>query len=330
MDPSERPDVVYVVNLDYCMVALAALGSPFGRTPFAGMLMNLNFHHRAMGVGGRRSWRERLNEVLVRRLLALPGLVSLMTLDELFPRYAEARSIAGKEKICYVPELPTLDDCASNGRTRKDFGLRDEQCAVLVYGSLSLRKGIAQLLRATAGPSCPPSVVVVLAGVQDDAVRALLKGDDGQALRASGRLIEVPGYLSPSDEAAVFRAANVAWLGYWNFYNMSGMLLQATIAGLPVIACKNGLVGWYSSTYGLGELVDVTQHDEIVRALQSLALDRGKHAAFSKNCRTFAARYTVEKFEDAICGGLSGSRRPLGLQDSPRTQRRQAPHSGRV
>jgi hypothetical protein len=38
----------------------------------------------------------------------------------------------------------------------------------------------------------------------------------------------------------------------------------------------------------------------------------------------------VEKFEDAICGGLSGSRRPLGLQDSPRTQRRQAPHSGRV
>ena len=48
-------DFVFLPYLDYCTYAIAILGSPFGCTPWAGIVMRPGFQYEKMGLIGPRS-----------------------------------------------------------------------------------------------------------------------------------------------------------------------------------------------------------------------------------------------------------------------------------
>ena len=51
-------------------------------------------------------------------------------------------------------------------------------------------------------------------------------------------------YLNMDEENMVFSAADVVWLGYQGHYHMSGVLVQAGVMGLPVVASDEGLMAF--------------------------------------------------------------------------------------
>jgi glycosyltransferase involved in cell wall biosynthesis len=303
LSPGDNPDVVYLENLDHCDKALALLGSPFGDTPFLGLQMAVRFHHRRMGVVSPSTRQDRLYEWLFQRLLRIPTMHALLTIDEPLVEYAH-RNWSRGEKVRFVPDAAAMEGTLTREEARHSLDIHPGQVVVLAYGALSARKGVAELLNALADPSCPRNVVALLAGVQDTSIQALLASDSVRRLRAEGRLIEAPGFQDDAREYAAFRASDIVWLGYRGFYGMSGVLVQAGAMALPVIACSEGLIGWLARKHELGVVVDSGDVRQAVQAISRLATDPAFRARYGTSGRRMAERHTPSHFARAVCDAL--------------------------
>lgn len=299
----ERPDVVLLPYLDYCAQAVALLGSPFGHTPWAAISMRASFHHGLTGVEGPPFRLRRLKGALFYRLLRDARLQALFAIDELLVHHARQEKPALAKRLRFLPDPAEAPEATlPRGHARRRLGIPDDAVVLLVYGTLTRRKGIGALLAAAAG--FPEDVHLLLAGRQYPDVEALLGSSRAAALREAGRLHELDGFLGDEDQSAAFRAADIGWLGYQGHHGMSGVLVQAAAAGLPVVACSEGLVGWLTREHGLGLAVPTDDAKEVAAAVTTLARDRELSSRFAENGRRFAAPHTPRNFAGTIADGL--------------------------
>ncbi|MFO7568288.1 MAG: hypothetical protein R6W75_00710 [Smithellaceae bacterium] len=301
---SDKPDIIYVVHLDYLDKMISLLGSPFQDTPFAGMQLFTRFHHRHMGVKSRSSRLDTLAGYAFLRLLSRSSLRRLITIDEPLAHYIQKRRPELQTKLRYVPDIGALTPGCTKTQAREALGLDDDDCAVLVYGGISQRKGLGHLLDAAVSDACRVRVVIIIAGRTDAQVNRLLQSPAANLLRLRGQLRERRGVLTDEEEWQVFRAADIAWVGYTGFYGMSGILAQAGCIGLPVIACDEGLIGWMCARYGLGEVVDVSDTPKVVRAIHRLFREHNPAGNVGKPSADFAALHAATAFSRGICDAL--------------------------
>ncbi len=202
-----------------------------------------------------------------------------------------------------MPDVSALASGAnlSVEQARHLLGIPSDRIVVLAFGVLDIRKGIGPLLEALGNPACPPSVTVLLAGEQRPGIRELLAHPRNQELRGRSRIIEIPGFLNDWQEVAAFRAADIVWIGYQGFYGMSGILVSAAKSGVPVIACREGLLGWLTEKYQVGEVVDVGNNREVVSAIGRLANDKDLRARYAAAALAMGARHSSEDYGDTIC-----------------------------
>ncbi|MFW8602430.1 glycosyltransferase [Desulfobacterota bacterium M19] len=301
---SAMPDFVYLTNLDYCDKIISLLGSPFGNMPFGGLYLAPKFHHRRMRVLSPASRQEWLSEKLFHRLVKVPTMRVLNVIDEPLSDFVSIEKRQGYEKVQYVPDAAFIEGVTSRQEARRFLGIAEGQFAVLVYGALSSRKGVSSLLDAVAVIESSMDVVVILAGKQDAGTQQLLSQHQANHLRKVGSLVELPGFLDDADEYRAFRAADAVWLGYIGFYGMSGVLLQAGRMGLPVIACKQGLIGWLTRKYKLGELVDPRQLQQVVSSIKVLVQNNKVRDAYGENGRRHSQAHLPEVFGRRICDAI--------------------------
>ena len=98
------------------------------------------------------------------------------------------------------------------------------------------------------------------------------------------------------EEYMVFKASDIAWLGYREHYTMSGVLAQAGSMGLPVIACKKGLIGWFTEKYELGVALNNLDEKGVIDAINRLLLDKEKLFQFGNVARKCFAEHTTNNF----------------------------------
>ena len=145
-------------------------------------------------------------------------------------------------------------------------------------------------------------ISVLLAGQIDVGVETILHQSVAEEMLASGRLIIVPGYQNKDQEYRLFRSANAVWLGYVNgFYGKSAIMAQAGSVGLPVLACKDGLIGAITKSTDLGLVFDPKDASAVAEQIKKLQSDRQLQKRLGKNGRNFAKQATAEKFGNALC-----------------------------
>ncbi|RFU48107.1 glycosyltransferase [Paraburkholderia sp. DHOC27] len=265
----EHPVVrVIVPYVDYFLYALPALGSPFGKMPWVGITMRATFqHHEAGVVAPRRPLVNAVKAQLFRRALRTPGLRTLLSIDPTLGDWCEKNAAADSATVQYLPD-PSPDTPAPDPlQARERLGLTLYGQYVLVYGAISERKGIYELVDALAARADAPTLVI--AGSQDMDVRAPLKR---RLAQLSTPPIVLDQFISGETESDLFAACDVVWLGYKGHYGMSGVLVQAYRAGKPLIATAEGLIGWFCRDGALGPVLDDLSVDAINQALD-LALD---------------------------------------------------------
>lgn len=237
-----RGDLVVVPYLDYASYAIGAFGSPFGSTPFAGIVMRPDFHWAAQGVVAPASRHGGLKRLLFARLLRQRRLQRLVTIDPSLRDWAARVRPAGHERLCYADDPADL--CGQGGRAeaRRHFGLEPGATVLLLFGSIDLRKGVRALIELACRPDLPAEVQVLMAGRQSDEVRALLA--EAAPRLPAGRLVQVDRYVDRQEEWLAFAAADFGWVAYEGFYGPSGVLAQCQQAGLPMIHRGEGLIGY--------------------------------------------------------------------------------------
>jgi glycosyltransferase involved in cell wall biosynthesis len=257
-----------VPYLDYILHASGLSGSPFGTAPLAGIAMRPSFHYRAMGVRAPRALGAPVQRWLLLRLLARPELLRFFTLDEPLAEWLRTRQPRLAAKVTYVQDPADLAGSGGNAEGRAHYGVRAGQRVVLSFGSISGVKGVDALLMALAAPACPAGIAALVVGAWQPALRPLLERPEVRALRDAGRLHVRDAYVDAQEEHLAFAAADAVWLGYRDFYGSSGVLMQAAKAGVPVVGCRDGLVGWSIARHRLGVTVDIDDAAAVLAALQ--------------------------------------------------------------
>ena len=270
--------LVIVPYVDYFFYALPFFGSPFGATPWIGITMRASFHHSQVGVRApRRPLVNTLKAALFRRALRASGMKTLLSIDptlrDWYTGAAEQRGAAlGGAAVLYLAD-PFPDTLASDpAEARRRLQLESGRY-LLVYGAITGRKGIHELIDALAERQDP--VRLLIAGEQDADTRAYLHS-------VTSALTQPPVILDrfiPDDlERDLFSACDAVWLGYKGHYGMSGVLVQAYRFNKPVIATSDGLIGWFCRNGELGPVLDELSATAINAALDQLFPDGAQGA----------------------------------------------------
>jgi len=286
-------DFVLLPYLDYCTYALSVAGSPFGATPWGGITMRTAFHYSAMGIKApTKTMVERVKQWLFGRLLCEPHLRALFTIDEALDEYAHVWPPEVRSHLVYLPDLAVTKRSTDRAAARQGLGIPHDAIVILVYGSLAKRKGIESLLQASEHPDFPSRCHLLLAGKQAPDSLPILQSPRAMRLRQAGRLHELTHYLSEEEENTVFSSADVVWLGYLAHYQMSGVLVQAGMMGLPNIACEEGLIGWLTTRHQSGVVVPISDPSIVAKGIKDLFETPGRAREYGNNGRKAYASHT--------------------------------------
>lgn len=302
-----QPDVIYANSFNSFDKATGVLGSPFRGTPLVGMLLGVKFHHRSMGITGSNSRNDWFYQRLFARLLRASGLATVLVMDPALIPYMEQRPLKDSHKVKYIPDVAHLSGNVSRETARRALGIDDHQIVVLVYGVLSERKGIRSLLNSLRHLGQASNVVALLVGAQDASMRHLLAEPEVKALSGARMLRVTEGFVDEECEFMAFKVADIVWLGYEGFYGTSGVLLQAGLAGLPVVACKQGMIGWLVQRHGLGEMLATMDRAEIASSIHRLANDPQARHSYGEQGRLLAMTHTPQHLAEGVCDAIFGA-----------------------
>ncbi|MEQ9104995.1 MAG: glycosyltransferase [Rhodothermales bacterium] len=204
---------------------------------------------------------------ILNRLTRSPSLHTIFVLDPAIPV---------ERPFVYMPDgITQPDPDLSPDEIRAQTGSGRARL-FLMFGDLSLRKGIHRLADAWSGQGH-----LLLAGRVPE--------NEPEAQAAVDRLANrqdvsyYSGYASNERMAAFFRASDVVLLPYDGHVGSSNVLIRAAHAGKPVIACSDGLVGRLVEQNELGRTVNPTDATAFGSALdrQEIAFNPSKMAQFS-------------------------------------------------
>lgn len=295
-------NLVILPAADDALDAWAVLGTGFEATPWVGISMRPVFHLGSMrdvvAPSRRDDW---LRNKLYRRVLRDRSLHKLLTIDPTMMDFASSSfSLRERERLAYLPD-PSLEyDLPDRDASRVELGIPDEAHVVLLYGSLTARKGVSQLIRAAAAPQCPQSIHILLAGLQNEDVKQFLQQTEAKTLSVSGRLHVLQQYLDDRSERTVLSATDTMWLGYSKFYGMSGVFVLAVRHGLPCIFTREGIIGYLGRKFQVGPEIDPDNIQTVIEALALLTIGPRQYDRSLAEVKQRFAVHSIEYFRSVI------------------------------
>lgn len=305
---SFRADAIYLVSMESADRSIGLLGFDTGSVPVSGMLMGRFFHYGPMGVPVPMGKFERLlTPIFFKNLLRRKDIRRIALIDPLLEEYIQRENLDAHNKVKFVPDIGKLMIVPADQSLRPDLGIGSEEFVLLSFGWLHPRKGIAELLGAMDHPSWPARARVLMVGSARPEAKVLLESELGQKHIASGRLIVKEGFADDLMEGRSFATADAIWLGYRGHFTMSGVLVQACLAGKPVVSMNQGLIGWYTRRYGIGVEVDIDSSENICQGILKFMSDPQLVATCQANCKSIAELHAPGSFERSICDTIEDS-----------------------
>jgi glycosyltransferase involved in cell wall biosynthesis len=289
--------LVVVPYADYFLYALPFLGSPFGATPWIGITMRSTFHHHKVGIKAPdRPLVNAVKALLFKRAIRSGGLRTLLTIDPTLPEWSARHRSKRSAAVAYVAD-PFPDERAENPvLARERLGLDPAQRYLLVYGSITERKGIYELVHALTRLEHAPALIV--AGEQDAGTRHFMR-NHVRSLSPAPLVLDT--FISNDIERDLFSACDAVWLGYKGHYGMSGVLVQAYRFGKPVIATEDGLIGWFSRRCELGPILSDLSSASIGRAItETMTSWPHAHGTIPSAGEDLLSRHTLGQFKETL------------------------------
>jgi glycosyltransferase involved in cell wall biosynthesis len=281
-----KPDLCVLMHANAMDRVMGLLGSPFLDLDFVTLTIHLKFHWSAMGISGSTRGAG-VSRWLFERALADPKHRAALSIDESLLAFYTVRPEV-RRKLHYLPDPGQIRNPPSKQVARSELGIAADAYVILIYGGISERKNVSQLLALARRSAARP--VIVLAGAHDQDAKRLQREDNWQVLVSEHRLHAFDGFLSVVDEARVFACADVAWIAYHrSFHAQSAVLPQACSMGMPVLAKDSGLIGYQVRKFKLGVCFDPHDDAQALAGIERMA-QASVRLGFRDHCLAFAAR----------------------------------------
>ena len=196
-------------------------------------------------------------------------------------------------------------------KLRSHLGIEPQRKIFLLFGDLTGRKGVEQILEAISQlPSkyCD-RLCFLLVGRCDLTTQQQFESKIAQVRNVkSAQIITRYGFVSQQAVPEYFQLANVVLAPYQKHIGMSGILLQAAAAQKPVLSSDYGLMGELVRRHQLGLAVDSTQPTELAKALVKLLQEPLERFYSLEKLQQFVEQNTVEKFASTVLNAVRTQR----------------------
>ncbi len=253
---TQKIDLVLLPYADYCLNAIGLLGTPFDNVAWRGICMRPTFHYKDCGVIAPTPRILHIKRFLFMRVLRIETLSQLFTIDELLADYIRDKHPKLANKLTYLPDPaePALN--FDNVVLRQRYNIPQNAKVVLIYGAIDERKGIFNLLDALESSKVLGNWHALVVGRQSATVREAFSTTRWANLKQANRIHAMDKFVTDEVEHHVLAMCDVVWAAYVGHYTMSGVIVRAGMYRKPVIACEEGLIGWYAKVMGVGLSID--------------------------------------------------------------------------
>ncbi|MGL5082242.1 MAG: glycosyltransferase [Microcoleaceae cyanobacterium] len=297
-----------ILYFDTCELPLAwGVTSP---CPFSGIYFRPTFHYPLELTHYQPTRADRIQQfrekIFLGRILKNPQLKNLFCLDPFavkhLQRFKTAAQIVSLADPIEVGDRPSL----SLDALKKQLGIEPSRRIFLLFGALTERKGVYQLLAAIH--QLPPHLCeqLCLLLVGECGIASALDAVIDQLCQTQPVQI-IPRYefVSDSEVQTYFQLTDGVLAPYQKHVGMSGILLLAAVAGKPVLSSNYGLMGEIVQRHQLGITVDSTQPEDIAQGLtQFLQTEDWNTLCDAQQMRSFAEQNSAETFARTIFESL--------------------------
>ncbi|MEB3280496.1 MAG: glycosyltransferase [Lyngbya sp.] len=292
-----------IMYFDTCEFPLA-LGrrSP---CPFSGIYFRPTFHYPQeltnYSPTQQERWQQWREKLLLSRILRHPKLQNLFCLDPFaidhlnrFKTHVKAIHLPDPVEQIEPEKLPS-------SLLKEQLGIDPERQIFLLFGALTQRKGIYQLLDAIASlsPELNQKICLLLVGESNIATSLDLK-IARLCQEQPVQIIRRYEFISDEEIPAYFNLADVVLAPYQRHVGMSGILLLAAAAAKPVLSSNYGLMGEMVKRHQLGLTVDSTIPSEIAQGLIRFLQDDSEKLGDHSKMRSFAQENSAQAFAELI------------------------------
>lgn len=249
-------------------------------------------------------WRDKFYQS---RIFGGEKLNNLFCLDPLaIPYLAKYQSSV---QVSHLPDPVQIYNQSESelDELRSSLGIEADRKVFMLFGSLSDRKGIHQLLEAVlmlpadlAQKLClllvGPSVAIDLPRMENR------MAEISQSLPV--QMIRCDRFISDREIQPYFQIADVILAPYQRHVGMSAILVRAAAAQKPVLASDYGLMGEITRRYELGIAVDSGSPKQISEGIAQMLRESPNKFGNVDKMKSFAQENAAERFAQVICEHL--------------------------
>lgn len=246
--------------------------------------------------------QQQQERLMLAMILRQPHLHRLFCLDP-FAVEALNNGRANSKAIVLADPVETPVSQVALSELRSRSNIEPQRKVFLLFGELSARKGVEQILEAIAllPSTLCQNLCLLLVGRCDLATKRQFQAKIVQVCSAQPvQIIEQYAFISEQAVQDYFQLTDVVLAPYQNHIGMSGILLQAAAAKKPVLSSDYGLMGELVRRYQLGLAVDSTRPGELAKALSQFLQQPPEQFFKAEKMAAFAQQNTVEKFANTI------------------------------
>lgn len=294
-----------IMYIDTCWLPIAlGMKAPCS---FSGIYFRPTLHYEKFNhyVPSKNEWVQRGREkFILTRALKHPQLQTLFSLDPFSVEYITQfiEQVQSQARVVHLPD-PIQAYPRSNTDVevlRKQLAIDPNRKVFLLFGALTSRKGIDQLLAAVKllPMELCQQLCLVLLGEGDETQLKAKVADVCQSQPA--QIIEQYQFASDQEVQAYFNLTDVVLALYQKHVGMSGILLWAAAAQKPVLSSNYGLMGELVHQYDLGLAIDASLPEEIMQGLSQCLLNSEETSGNPTQMQAFADSNSVERFTHII------------------------------
>ena len=295
----------------------AAMGKPIA-CPFSGIYFRPTFHYNTFEFY-QPAWSDRFQQwrekAILSWVLRHSQLQTLFCLDQ----FAADRfdPFHSDVKVVYLPDpVQTYPDRTSptqiQQELRQKLGIEGDRKVFLLFGELSGRKGLNEVLSAVSllSPIDCQKLCLLLVGSIAKESQPLVRY---QVLHLPDvlpvQIIVNDQFIAETQIQDYFQLADVILAPYQRPVGMSGIMVRAATAQKPILSANYGLMGELTHRYSLGLTVDAAQPEKIADGLRQFLRSEPEAFCDRQKMQQWASQNTAEKFASTIFDQITTAQR---------------------
>jgi hypothetical protein len=273
---STRFDHIFLTSIQKLDKALVVFGSPFQNINFSGIYLDIKFHLYKYKIHYKSRFNY-LSKKFFQKLLELSTLDNIITNDHLLKKYIKPNNWTNSHKLKFLHDPKEFNFSFNKFYSREKLGIPDKSILILLYGALIESKGIVELLSIFKVAKLNKNIRVVLAGKQFTNYKNFaLNNSFINKLKLDKKLFIFNRWISEKEEALLFSAADILWIGYKNYSSPSGVLYQAIQKDIPSLISNEGLINSLNKKIKVGYVTNINNPLDIVKGINYVLNYRNK------------------------------------------------------